>query len=81
MGISGKPRKSGRRGSQQRRVRKGGQDHEVRQWQVPGNNRLANYGQPRVTSYHRTEAEKEARWAEHFSEVLDRPPSPTEADI
>ena len=26
-------------------------------------------------------AEKEARWAEHFSEVLNRPPPPTETDI
>ena len=28
-----------------------------------------------------TEAEQEARWAEHFSEVLNRPPAPTEADV
>ena len=55
VGISGKPRKSGRRGSQQRRARKGVQDHKVSQWQVPGNNRLTNnYGQPRATSYHRS---------------------------
>ena len=28
-----------------------------------------------------TEAEQEARWAEHFSEVLNRPPPATEADV
>jgi hypothetical protein len=28
-----------------------------------------------------TEAEQDARWTEHFSEVLNRPPPPTEADI
>nr|KAG5700914.1 hypothetical protein BaRGS_012321 [Batillaria attramentaria] len=28
-----------------------------------------------------TEAEQEARWAEHFSEVLNRPPPTTEADV
>ena len=28
-----------------------------------------------------TEAEQEARWAEHFSEILNRPPPPTEAEI
>ena len=27
-----------------------------------------------------TEAEKEARWVEHFSEVLNRPPPTTEAE-
>ena len=28
-----------------------------------------------------TKAEQDARWTEHFSEVLNRPPPPTEADI
>ena len=28
-----------------------------------------------------TEAEQDARWAEHFSEVLNRPPPPTAADV
>ena len=28
-----------------------------------------------------TEAEQEARWAEQFSEVLNRPPSITEAEV
>ena len=28
-----------------------------------------------------TEAEKEARWVEHFSEVLNRPPPTTEAEV
>lgn len=28
-----------------------------------------------------TEAEQDARWTEHFSEVLNRPPTPAEADI
>ena len=27
------------------------------------------------------EAEQEARWGKHFSEVLNRPPPPTEADV
>ena len=28
-----------------------------------------------------TEAEQEARWAENFSEVLNRPPPPVEAEV
>ena len=28
-----------------------------------------------------TEAEKDARWAEHFSEVLNRPPPTNEAEV
>jgi len=28
-----------------------------------------------------SKAEKEARWAEHFSEVLNRPPPTTEAEV
>ena len=28
-----------------------------------------------------TEAEKEARWVEHFSEVLNRPPPTTEVEV
>ena len=28
-----------------------------------------------------TEAEQDTRWTEHFSEVLNRPPPPTEADV
>ena len=36
------------------RKRKGIQNHDVSQWQVPGNNRPANYGQARPTSYYRS---------------------------
>ena len=38
-------------------------------------------GKYRVTTVLTMEAETEARWAEHFSEVLNRPPPPTDADM
>ena len=62
-------------GHSEGRTRTGVQDHQARQRQVPqSRNTPIVDRQGRLLT---TEAEKEARWVEHFSEVLNRPPPTT----
>ena len=74
--MNGRPGKSSRPGRQQERTWAGVQDQQPRQLRVTDTPIVVKQGR-----LHTTEAEQVARWAEHFSEVLNRTPPRIEVEV